>query len=239
MSMKVIAIDDEPVALSIIREYCQRLGDMDLSLYSDPVVGMDAVVREKPELVFLDIEMNGVSGIDIAARLPAGTYLVFTTAYARFAVDGFELNATDFLHKPFSFARFSTAVGKVREMIRLRSAAVKNARDEGEITVKSEYKNVNIPLSDILYVEAMDNYVKIHLPGRDPVLSQISMKEMTEILPQESFLRVHRSFIVPIRRVAAYTRKQVELSYMSLTIPVGRVYADDFIAAMSRSGLSF
>lgn len=191
MSMKVIAIDDEPVALSIIREYCQRLGDMDLSLYSDPVVGMDAVVREKPELVFLDIEMNGVSGIDIAARLPAGTYLVFTTAYARFAVDGFELNATDFLHKPF------------------------------------------------LYVEAMDNYVKIHLPGRDPVLSQISMKEMTEILPQESFLRVHRSFIVPIRRVAAYTRKQVVLSYMSLTIPVGRVYADDFIAAMFRSGLSF
>ena len=104
MILRAIAIDDEPVALTIIEQFCKRAGDIAISVYSDPVLGTDAVMREHPDLVFLDIEMNGVSGIDIAKNLPEGTFLIFTTAYARFALDGFELNAVDFLHKPFSFS---------------------------------------------------------------------------------------------------------------------------------------
>lgn len=110
--MKCIAIDDEPVALSIIRQFCQRSGDIELTTYTDPVEGLQRVKDVRPDLVFLDIEMGGINGIDVARQLPAGVFLVFTTAYAEFAVDGFDLDAVDFLHKPFSYSRFERAVEK-------------------------------------------------------------------------------------------------------------------------------
>ena len=221
-----VAIDDEPVALSIIRQFCLRDGDVALDSYSDPVEGLEAVRRIRPQLVFLDIEMNGISGLDVARTLPEGTFLIFTTAYARFALDGFELNAVDFLHKPFSWARFETALGKVREQMRLRSAAAGGSG--GEITVKSEYKNINVPFSDIQYIEAMDNYVKIYLPDGDPVLTQMSLRELSDILPQDRFVRIHRSYIVPVGKVFKYSSRSVTLA-CGAVLPVGRVYSSDFL----------
>lgn len=231
MILRAIAIDDEPVALTIIEQFCKRAGDIAISVYSDPVLGTDAVMRERPDLVFLDIEMNGVSGIDIAKNLPEGTFLIFTTAYARFALDGFELNAVDFLHKPFSFSRFETAVNKVKEIRYLKDNAVRN-RGAGEITVKSEYKNVNIPLDDILYIEAMDNYVNIRRKGADPVLTQMSLKELSDMLPKDRFARIHRSFVVPLDRISKYSSRNVLLA-SGEELPVGRVYSADFLDRMS------
>ena len=142
--------------------------------------------RDRPVLVFLDVEMNGVSGIDVARTLPEGTFLIFTTAYAQFALDGFELNAVDFLHKPFSYQRFGAALQKVRTLIRLKSAAETAGKAGGEITVKSEYKSVSLSVSGIRYIEAMDNYSKIYMTGGDSVLTQMSLKEMSDFRAGQS-----------------------------------------------------
>lgn len=232
MMIKAIAIDDEPVALSIMENFCSRDGGVSLSAYSDPVVGMDAVYRERPDLVFLDIEMNGVSGVDVARTLPEGTYLIFTTAYAQFALEGFELNAMDFLHKPFSYTRFEASLKKVRDMMALKNGAAVPSGPYGEITVKSEYRNVNVRLCDIRYIEAMDNYVKIHLSGgRDPVLTQMSMKDFADMLPGRAFARIHKSYIIPLAKVSQYTRRQVTLS-CGIVLPIGRVYSAEVLSRL-------
>ena len=203
--MKCIAIDDEPIALSILRQYCQRSGDLELETYSDPVVGMRAVERVKPDLLFLDIQMGEIRGIEFAREIPKGIFLVFTTAYARYAVDGFDLNAVDFLHKPFSFGRFCQAVEKVRQLKTLQELSREPVLTDEEITVKVEYKNIRIRLSEIIYIEAMDNYVRIHLLHGRQILSQISLKNLLELLPKE-FVRIHKSFVVPLYRVESYSR---------------------------------
>lgn len=123
--MRCITIDDEPVALSIIGQYCKRIGNTELSVYSDPILGMNSVAETKPDILFLDIDINGVSGIELAKTLPEGTYLIFTTAYAQFALDGFELNVVDNLYKPFSFSRFERAVQKVSNLLQMRNLCKK------------------------------------------------------------------------------------------------------------------
>jgi DNA-binding LytR/AlgR family response regulator len=150
--MNCIAIDDEPVALSVLARYCERMGGMELKTYSDPVVGMHEVLRAAPDLLFLDIRMGEISGVELAREIPKGTFLVFTTAYAQYAVDGFDLDAVDFLHKPFSYPRFCRAVEKARQLQALRELSQRSAPEEETITVKVEYRNVKIPLSEIVYI---------------------------------------------------------------------------------------
>lgn len=151
--MRVIAIDDEPIALSIIQEFCHRLGDIQLQTFTDPVEGMVAVRTEQPELLLLDIRLGKADGVALARQIPATTSLVFTTAYTEYALDGFEVGAVDYLHKPFSFERFSNAIARVSQR---RSV-------QAFITLKADYKSVIIPLADILCIEAMDNYVRLHM----------------------------------------------------------------------------
>ena len=224
--MKSIAIDDEPMALNIIAQFCKRMGDMELSTYTNPLAGWEQVKRIRPDIVFLDIEMGGVNGVELARELPAGVFLIFTTAYAQFAVDGFELNAVDFLHKPFSYMRFEKAVQKAVRLRSLLNMAETPVMNEEEITVKVEYKNVKIKLSTILYIEAVNNYVRFHIVDARPILSQMSMKSIMDLLPADKFIRVHKSFIVPRHRIASYSRTQVVLYNQDITIPVGRAYAD-------------
>lgn len=232
--MKCIAIDDEPIALSIIRQFCQRSGDIELTTYTDPVEGLQRVKDTRPDLVFLDIEMGGINGIDVARRLPAGVFLVFTTAYAEFAVDGFDLDAVDFLHKPFSYSRFERAVEKVKRLQDLQRLQSRPVFADEEITLKVEYKNVRIRLADIEYIEAMDNYIRVILTSDKPVLSQTSMKTVMELLPAERFMRVHKSYIVPLHKIAAYSRRQLTQYHRNVELPVGRVYADEFIERMKQ-----
>lgn len=224
--MKCIAIDDEPMALNIIAQFCKRMGDMEFSTYTNPLAGWEQVKRTRPDIVFLDIEMGGVNGVELARELPAGVFLIFTTAYAQFAVDGFELNAVDFLHKPFSYMRFEKAVQKAVRLRSLLNMAETPVMNEEEITVKVEYKNVKIKLSTILYIEAVNNYVRFHIVDARPILSQMSMKSIMDLLPADKFIRVHKSFIVPRHRIASYSRTQVVLYNQDITIPVGRAYAD-------------
>lgn len=230
--MKCIAIDDEPVALSVISQFCKRIGDIELSVYSDPVVGINRVIETIPDIVFLDIEMNGISGIELAKSLPKGTCLIFTTAYAQFALDGFELNAIDYLHKPFSFSRFEKAVQKAKDLLQMQILAQKSTLPDVEITVKVEYQNVRIAVADIQYIEAMDNYIKIYMMDARPVVSQMNLKKILQLLPEEEFVRVHKSYIVPVRKIAGFTKKYLILTYKSIEIPIGRSYAYDFMKRM-------
>lgn len=232
--MKCIAIDDEPVALSIIRQFCQRSGDIELSVFTDPVKGLKRIKEMQPELVFLDIEMGGINGLDVAGQLPAGTFLVFTTAYAEFAVDGFNLDAVDFLHKPFSYSRFERALEKVKRLQELQRLQARPVFSDEEIMLKVEYKNVKIRLADIEYIEAMDNYVRIILVSDRPVLSQTSMKAVMDLLPADRFMRIHKSYIVPLHKVASYNRRQLTLRYRSVELPVWCVYAEEFVSRMSQ-----
>lgn len=222
--MKCVAIDDEPMALEVIKNFCNRMDDMELDTFTNPLVGIEHVKRMRPTLLFLDVKMGEVSGVNLAREIPQGTFLVFTTAYAQFAVDGFDLNAVDFLHKPFSFGRFEKAVNKVRQAIKLINYSAVPPLEGEEITVKVEYKNVKIALSSILYIQAMDNYVKIFIVDGKPVITQMSMKSLETMLPESDFVRVHKSYIVPRHRINTYSRSQLTLTG-GTNIPVGRAYA--------------
>jgi len=184
-----VAIDDEPIALSILNEYCGCIGDIELKCFTSPVAGLEYINDTHPDIVFLDIEMNSHNGLDLARQLPENTCLVFTTAYAQYALDGFEVDAVDFLHKPIFFPRFERALEKARRWLEVRKVSPTDRR--ATITLKSAHKNVVVNLDDMLFIEAMDNYVKVFRTGLPMVISQITMKEMEEMLPAERFLRVH------------------------------------------------
>ena len=223
--MKCIAIDDEPMALEVIKNFCQRMDDMELDTFTNPLVGIEHVKRKHPDLLFLDVKMGEVNGVSLAKEIPQGTFLVFTTAFAQYAVDGFDLNAVDFLHKPFSFSRFEKAVNKVQQAIKLVNYSAAPPLEGQEITVKVEYKNVTVQLGSILYIQAMDNYVKIYTVDSRPVITQMSMKALETMLPENEFVRVHKSYIVPRHRIESYSRTQLTLTG-GTEIPVGRAYAD-------------
>ena len=223
--IKCIAIDDEPIALSIIHEYCRRFGDIDLKCFSSPIDGMACVHDTCPDIVFLDIEMNSHNGVELAKEMPQETCIIFTTAYSQYALDGFNVDAVDFLHKPVFYPRFEHAMQKALRLVNAKGGLAKK-RDT--ITLKVEYKTVIVDLDDISYVEAMDNYVKVFRHGLPTIISQITMKEMETMLPDDRFIRVHRSFIVSLHAIERFSNRQIFLKNYDRHIPVGRTYTDTF-----------
>lgn len=228
--MKVIAIDDEPIALSIISRYCRRRGGITLETYSTPRLGMERVREWMPDVVLLDIEMNGTSGLELARSLPPACCLIFTTAYAQYALDGFEVNAADFLHKPYFYERFDRAMQKAEQWLRMHDLLRTAESSSRQILLKSEYKNVAVSIDTILYIESIDNYVRVHLAGGSSVISKIPLRSLAEQLPAGEFVRIHRSFVVARRRVAGFTRTEVTLAGAGKHLPVGKKYADEVMA---------
>lgn len=222
--IKCIAIDDEPIALSIIQEYCKNYGEIDLETYTSPIAGMERIKSVCPDIVFLDIEMNSHNGVALARELPPGTCLIFTTAYSQYALDGFNVDAIDFLHKPIFYPRFERAMEKA-----IKWLGKKEDKPQREtITLKVEHKNVVVDIDDITFIEAMDNYVKVFRRGLPMVLSQITMKDMESILPTDRFNRVHRSFIVSLNAIDKFSNRKIYLLNSDRTIPVGRKYIETF-----------
>lgn len=224
--LRCIAIDDEPIALSIIEEYCRRMGNIELQCFTSPVEGMDAVARMKPDILFLDIEMNSHNGLELARRIPSETCLIFTTAYSQYALEGFDADAVDFLHKPIFYPRFVRALEKASRWIGQRN--VTPPLPSPSITLKVEHRNVVINTCDITFIEAMDNYVKVYRRGRPMVMSQITMKEMETLLPGNDFIRVHRSYIVSLDAIDSFSNRRIFIHGLDRHIPVGRKYIDSF-----------
>lgn len=222
--IRCIAIDDEPLALDVIDKFCQRIGGIELGKFSDPVLGMEEIRRSRPDIVFLDIEMDGISGLAIASQLPENTCFIFTTAYLRYVLDGFDLDAVDFLHKPFAYSRFQVAFSKA--LRRIGREPMKAAPQS--IVLKQEYNNISIPLDDILYIEAVQGYSKIFRATGGCVLSRILLKNVLTMLPEESFLRIHRSFVVSRSKVKSFNKKEIILNNGKM-LPIGRQYAEDLL----------
>ncbi len=218
--IKCVAIDDEPIALSIIQEYCKSYGNIDLKTFTSPIEGMECIKSTLPDIVFLDIEMNSHNGVALAKELPEDTCLIFTTAYSEYALDGFNADAVDFLHKPIFYPRFERAIEKARRF--MKHEIKDNA--PGAITMKVERKNVVVNFKDIILIEAMDNYVKVYRKDLPMIISQITMKEMESLLSPEAFIRVHRSFIVAIDSIERFANKIIYLHNHPQAIPVGRKY---------------
>lgn len=233
--MKCIAIDDEPIALAILSQYCERRGGIELETYSNPRLGMQRIKESRPELVFMDIEMGSTSGVALARELPKECGLIFTTAYAHYAIDGFEVNAIDFLHKPFFYDRFGRAMQKAEERLRMNRMLSLSQNPERQITLKVQYKNMAVSTDDILYIEAMDNYIKVYRINKPVIVSQINLKNLMPLLPEREFIRIHRSYVAAVNKIAKFTKQQIVLTD-STTLPIGRMYAEEVYDQLQKKG---
>jgi DNA-binding LytR/AlgR family response regulator len=232
MKIKCIAIDDEQFALSLLEKYCLEVSCLDLvAIFSDPYEAINYLKSQTPDLIFLDIQMPGISGVKIAKDVQNKPMVIFTTAHSSYALEGFDLNVIDFLLKPFDFGRFMKAVEKVKEKFNLQNISKSLQTKNEYIIIKVEYKNVKILISDILYIEALDNYSKIFTIQKTHLTLQ-NLRKITSLLPENEFIRIHKSFIAAKSKISIYTREKVILG--EKTLPVGRVYTENFLLRMSK-----
>ena len=221
-----IAIDDEPLPLEIIQSYCSQVDFIDLKKTFTKTAEAKVYLAGHPvDLLFLDINMPAVSGIDFYKGLEKDTMVIFTTAYSQYAVEGFELSAIDYLLKPYSFERFLTAVNKANEFHDYLHH--KQATEVKELFVRSEYSLVKIPLSDIQYIEGLADYLKIHTAQSKPLLTRMTMKGVLSKLPAKDYIRVHRSFIIPMHKIKSVRNKTIYLED-GAEIPIGVSYEEGF-----------
>ena len=219
-----MAIDDEPLALELIKEYISAFPQLQLAqTFNDVIAGGEFLRNNSIDLLFIDINMPDISGIDLVRSLKNKPAIIFTTAYKNFALEGFELDAVDYLLKPISKERFERGVNKAIEYISYKRA--KANQQEEAIFVYSEYKLIKIPLDEIEYIESMEDYIRIHLSGSKPIMCLMPLKKILEKLPSHQFKRIHRSYIVPVKKVKAIQNKKVLLAN-NAELPVSDSYSE-------------
>ena len=231
--MRCIAIDDEPLALKILTHYCSRVPSIQLlGVYTNPLEGLSYIRSMQPDLIFLDIRMPDISGFNIAQSLGRNKLIIFTTAYKEYAVDSFELDVVDYLLKPFSFERFLKAYTKAEDrfLSLLKKDDLEQASGIKTISFKYNYQNMQLPLQSILYIEAFDNYIKIVTPDKT-YMPVMTMKKIHSLLPEDEFIRLHKSFIVAVSKIKSFNAEQVITS--SRKIPIGRSYRKNFHSQMN------
>jgi DNA-binding LytR/AlgR family response regulator len=232
MIISCIAVDDEPFALEILQDFVSRVPFMHLeAVCSDPLEALSIIRRAHPDLLFLDIEMPDISGIRLAEATERPPLVIFTTAHSKYAVEGFNLSALDYLLKPYSFERFLKAATKALDTIKLMAGRDHLQPGSDFIIVKSEYKNIKIRLDEILYIEALDNYVRIFTPGKT-YTSLINLKTIVTMLPGNRFVRIHKSFVVALSQIKVFTKEYAMVG--SRNIPVGRAYSENFAEAVRK-----
>ena len=230
MTIKCIAVDDECYPLEALITYCKETPCLELvKTFSDPYDAIKYLNHNSPDLVFLDVQMPHINGIEIAKKIRDKTMIIFTTAYSEYAVDGFNVEALDYLLKPFDFDRFSSAIEKVKNKIELERSVRKLEILDDYIVIKVEYVNIKIFVSDILYIEGLDNYSKIHTKKKT-YLPRMNLKSVFSILPENKFVRIHKSYIVPIFQVNHFNNYWVSIQNISL--PVGRAYSKKIMAKL-------
>lgn len=234
-------VDDEPLALDLLERYVARTPFLDCIFQCHSAVeALQFLEHNTVELIFLDIQMPELSGIELSRIVSRHSRIIFTTAFQEYAVDGFRVNALDYLLKPFNFEEFSRAANKAREWFGLTgSAHGHSSSSDAYIFVKSEYKLVKILLSEVLYFEGLKDYVKIWLIGSPkPVLTLMSLKSLESELPVQAFMRVHRSFIVALNRIQSVERGQVCLN-SNIRITIAEQYRDRFQQFISNSSIGY
>ena len=223
MPLKCVAIDDEPLALELIKTYVARFAELEmLQVFDDAVSGAEFIRKIPVDILFVDINMPDITGLDLVRSLEEKPIIIFTTAHRKFALEGFELDAIDYLLKPISFERFSKAVKKAIEYSRYKNQQISEPTES--LFVYSEYRLIKIPFADIEYIESVEDYIKIHLSNAKPILTLMPLKKVLEKLPADKFRRIHRSYIVAIEKVNSILNRKVQLSF-STELPISDSYS--------------
>ena len=222
--LKAIAIDDEPLALELIETFCKGLDLVSLEkVFTKTGAALQYLEKHPVDLLFLDINMPSTSGIRFYESLPYKPLLIFTTSYSEYAIESYDLDAVDYLLKPFTVKRFEKAVQKAYEKYKLLQPG-----KEGFLLLKADYGLVKVVLNDILFIEGLDNYLKIHLHNQNALVVRMTMKTLQEKLPGNGFIRVHRSYIVPLNRIETVRNKIITIA--GEEIPIGNSYEEGFFS---------
>jgi DNA-binding LytR/AlgR family response regulator len=230
MKITCIAVDDEPLAVKKISGYIQKTPFLELvAECRSAFEAMEIIHKTKIQLLFIDINMPDLSGMEFVKSLTDKPYVVFTTAYSEYALEGFQVDAVDYLLKPITFSNFLKAANKVKNLIELTENSQKESirTTASHLFVKSEYKLIRIELDDIKYIESQHEYIKIHLISSSPVMTQLSLKSIEEQLPSDRFMRVHRSYIVNLAKISVIDRNRIVFDG-KVYIPVSDQYKEKF-----------
>ena len=235
--MRCIAVDDEPRALEVIDNFISKIDFLDLvGKFRSPVDAIDFLLQNEIDLIFLDINMPDITGTEFMKIMNQKPMVIFTTAYSEYAIESYELDAIDYLLKPFEFDRFLKAVIKAKEIFKLRSGvenkhAVYLSPIDNKIQLKSGSETFHVKIDDIKFIEGLGNYVNVYLTEKK-IATYISLKDFLEKLPAERFIRIHKSYIVSINHIKSFENHQVKLD--DKIIPIGKNYRKDFIDLMKK-----
>ncbi len=223
--IRAIAIDDEPLALELISRFCSQISTIQLEkTFTKPSAAISYLQKFPVELVFLDIQMPSITGLELVKQLPENVMVIFTTAFSEFALDAYNLNAIDYLLKPFEENRFAKAVNKAVEYYQLKSQN-ENPADKF-LLIRADYKLTKIALSEIHYIEGLGDYLKVFYGDNKLIVARMTMKNILAKLPAKEFLRVHRSFIVPYSKIENVRNKTILI--LGQEIPIGTSYEAEF-----------
>lgn len=231
MKISCLIVDDEPLAQDVLNSYVKQTPQLELiGICNNAIEALEKMKLSTIDLIFLDIQMPEITGIDFLRSLKNPPMVIFTTAYQNYAIEGFELNAIDYLLKPFSQDRFNKAVRKAEELSKLKEEH--HQREDDYIFIKSDQKLQKIYYNDIIFIEALADYVKIHTPEKRYITLQ-TMKNMEEKLPDKFFKRVHRSYIIALDKIKTLVGSAVEVEGQK--IPIGKNYKEAFFNALDKN----
>jgi len=239
MIISCFIIDDEPLALGLLESYVTKTPFLQLTgKFSSAVSAVESIRTTPPDVLFLDIQMAELNGMEFARLVPEKSRIIFTTAFEKYALESYKVNALEYLLKPFSYSDFLQAANKALQWQQLSTkASVENVKNMTDcIYVKSDYRLLQISLNKILYIEGLKDYLKIYMEGEEqPIVSHITMKAMEEMLPGHLFMRVHRSFIVQKDKIKVVEHNRIVFG--KTYIPVSDSYKESFLEFLDRRTL--
>lgn len=226
--IRCIVVDDEPLAVEMLAAFIRKTPSLELTAtFTDPVLALSAIGEEKPDLVFLDIQMPDLNGIELSRLLPQDTRVIFTTAFRQYAFESYEVEALDYLLKPIRYQKFIESVSKAERWMEIRQASVRPERNRRFAFIKTDGEYRNIDFDQILYVEGMKDYVLIHLESEtEPIVTHMTMKAIEEKLPSDMFMRVHRSYTVALDKITAIDSCG-DILIDKISVPVSDSYRKD------------
>ena len=233
--IRCIIIDDEPLAVKLLESYVERIPFLTcVKSCCCAAEAVEAINNGDVDAMFVDINMPDINGIELVRSLESMPLIVFTTAYSEYALDGFRLDAVDYLLKPFSFDEFMKAANKLNDAYAMRRNVQQSEEPVDSLYVKSDYRMLRIPVASIKYVESMSEYVRIFVEGNSkPIVSLMSMKKIEEFLPSSTFMRVHRSYIVNLNMIKEISRMRIVYDG-DVSVPIGDLYKDKFFEYVER-----
>jgi DNA-binding LytR/AlgR family response regulator len=230
--MRCIALDDEPLALQLITEFASRISFLNLQkTFTNPDEAKQWIQEHDIDLLFLDIQMPDINGLQFYRSLVKKPLVIFTTAYQEFAVEGFNVDAVDYLLKPYEYDRFLKAVFKAREYMEFLA---NQELQLASIFIKVDYQLMKLNLKDVELIEGLDDYIRIHTKTK-PILTLMTLKSLQEKLPAQEFVRIHRSYIVPVNKIESFGKSKLKV--FGREIPIGSSYGDAYHSLLKDKGL--